>query len=541
MKEEITEQVVEEICEHDIMEIFEELSFREKWRRVARGLKMPPHTGEYKWAKLQVTRLWSPVAGVVVPTVVLLLLTFWVASGGVLPDKFIVKLKDPPKKPQELKNTDKPVDDTMEQETDLPVGEQVEVYTEADEQDIMQSETEPSTFRDFSPEPAPFDSVADVRSPVFTRGIFSSRNPGGRSGASSRYGAPSGAEGAVMRALRWLKKNQNEDGSWNACKPAMTGLGLLTFLAHGETPVSDEFGLTVEYAIKWLVDNQEASGRFAGRDNHDYSQPIAAYALAEAYGMTRVPMVKEAAEKAVDVIIKGQNPGGGFNYNLVPGGTPTRDDTSYMGWCAQALKAAYMAGLSCDGLDDAMQKAVAGFRKNYAGTYDKGGFGYTSRSSSHGLTSVGALAMQLLGQGNGREVKSAMSAMENAGFWGKGSYSKLYYSYYLTQAKFHEGNDTWKRWNKIFSRPLIDHQVIEQAAIEGPDGKMKDIGHWAPGREVSGHTDGEGKVMNTCLSALQLQVYYRYLPTFQEPAAVPIANIAEHGNDGVDIVVNDGA
>ena len=39
---------------------------------------------------------------------------------------------------------------------------------------------------------------------------------------------------------------QNPDGSWSKSQPdAMGGLGLLTFLAHGETPVSKEFGMTV--------------------------------------------------------------------------------------------------------------------------------------------------------------------------------------------------------------------------------------------------------------------------------------------------------
>ena len=78
----------------------------------------------------------------------------------------------------------------------------------------------------------------------------------------------------------------------------MTGYALLTYLAHGETPASPEFGETVEKAIRFLVDSQEPSGRFRGRDGHDYTHPIATYALCEAYGLTKVPMLKEAAEKA---------------------------------------------------------------------------------------------------------------------------------------------------------------------------------------------------------------------------------------------------
>ena len=535
MKEEITEQAVEEFAEHDIMELFEELSFTEKWRRVARGLKMPPHTGEYKWAKLQLTRLWSPVAGLIVPMVLLLLLTFLATGGRKPPWDYKITIRDQEPPPETLVEPP-PLKDKPIPRDDIPMEDP---YKDFNDHDVMEPDAEPHPPDVFAPKPARFESVALVKSPVFMKGIYSDRDPGGRGRALGQGGAPPQTEGAVMRALRWLKKHQNDDGSWDNCKPAMTGLALLTFLAHGETPKEQEFGLTVEYAMKWLVENQDASGRFAGRDKHDYSQPIAAYALAEAYGMTRVPTVKEAAEKAIDVIIKGQNPSGGFNYNLVPGGSATRNDTSYMGWCAQALKAAYISGLSCDGLDEAMKKAVAGFKKNYGGTYDKGGFGYTGASSSHGLSSVGALSMQLLGQGQGKEVQSALNAMADAGFWGKGSYSKLYYSYYLTQAKFLEHDARWKAWNKIFAPCLIKEQKIAKAAIEGPDGKMKDIGHWAPGREISGHTDSEGRVMNTCLSALQLQVYYRYLGTFEKPDIIHIPNLAEEQNDGVDIVIED--
>ena len=536
MNEEITEYAVEEVSEHDIMELFEELSFREKWRKVARGLRMPPHTGEYKWARLQVTRLWSPVAGLVVPVVLLALLTLLATGGRRVIRKYRFVMKDPDP-PIETLKPPPPLDNDKPPPTDGP---EVEIYRDFSDHDVVAEDSQPDAQDRFAPVPAPFEAVARIESPVIMVGIYTGRDPGEQGKALTEHGAPKGTCGAIMRALRWLKKSQNNDGSWDACKPAMTGLGLLTFLAHGDTPASAEFGLTVEYAIRWLVENQEADGRFRGRDKHDYSQPIAAYALAEAYGLTRVPMVKEAAEKAVNVIVKGQNPNGGFNYNLVPGGTPKRDDTSYMGWCVQALKAAYLAGLSCDGLDEAMRKAVGGLKKNYGGTYDKGGFGYTGPSSSHGLTSVGALSMQLLGQGNSREVQSAMTAMENAGFWGQGSYSKLYYSYYLTQAKFQAGKQTWRRWNKIFAPCLIERQIVEKAAVEGTDGRLKDIGHWAPGREVSGHTDSDGRVMNTCLAALQLQVYYRYLPTFKLQDIVQLENIAEEKDKHVDIVI-DGA
>ena len=535
MDEEVFDDAVEEMPMHDMMELFETLSFSEKWHKVFEGLKMPPDTGEYKWAKLQIKRLWGPACGVVVPIILLLLMTLVAGMTRQRPRRLKVIIREE----LPVEELEEPPD-IEEEPLEPPEPTEVEFDDAFNEHDVMMDDAEPTPPSDFAPQPAKFDSVALIKSPVIMRGIYGSRSPGSRGRARGRYGGSGMTEGAVMRALRWLKKYQNQDGSWNQYKPAMTGLALLTFLAHGETPASDEFGMTVEYAIKWLIENQTGDGRFNGRDGHDYSQPIAAYALAEAYGLTRVPTVKEAAEKAVNVVIRGQNPSGGFNYNLAAGGG-TRNDSSYMSWCCQALKAAYMAGLNCDGLDQAMTKSIAGWKCNYGGTYDKGGFGYTGPSSSHGLTAGGALSLQLMGQSNSKMVTSAMNAMENAGFWGQGSYSKTYYSYYLTQAKFHEGGARWKAWNKLFSPTLIKHQIVEKNAIEGPDGKMKDIGHWAPGKEVSGHTDPEGRVMNTCLNALQLQVYYRYLPTFQKPDELPVADLGGGEQDAeVDIQIDGG-
>ena len=54
-------------------------------------------------------------------------------------------------------------------------------------------------------------------------------------------------EEAVVKSLRWLKKQQNGNGSWGEgqCRASMTGISLLAYLAHCETPLSEEFGENV--------------------------------------------------------------------------------------------------------------------------------------------------------------------------------------------------------------------------------------------------------------------------------------------------------
>jgi len=95
-------------------------------------------------------------------------------------------------------------------------------------------------------------------------------------------------------------------------------------------------------------------------------------------------------------------------------------------------------------------------------------------------------------------------------------HNPVYHWYFITQAKFHHGGQTWAEWNRSFAPELVKRQSIEQDAIEwryrGND-KMFDIGHW-----VSPGTDERyGTVYATALCCLMLENYYAYLPTFREP------------------------
>jgi len=495
------EEIYEEVREHDLLELFEKLSFRERVAKIAYGLKQPKETGDYKWAKLQIIRLWAPFSAVLVPVLALVLLTLFAVTRQDATRVVEVRVLEP----EEMPELDE-IEELLEEPPEPP--EPIEMdFTPDVIAEVATPTIAPPT--DFSPQPADFDSVAMVKSPVIMKGIYGSRSPGARGKAMRSYGAPKGVEGAVLRALRWMKKNQQPDGSWMKSKHAMTAMCLLAFLAHGETPASPEFGETVEKAIRWLIDHQGADGKLSS----SYSHAIATYALCEAYGLTKVPAIKYSAEKAIDVLIKGQNPQGGWCYGLVQADP---SDTSVMGWCAQALKAAYMAGLTNEGLETAMKQSVKGFQAN---ADPSGGFGYRGPGRG-GLTGVGVLCMQLLGAAREVECRNGLIALEDVTFiWDpdgqQTKWNKNYYWYYITQAKFHHGKETWNAWNRVFAPVLVSEQTIIKKAIEGTDGKMKDIGWWDMDEAITGHTDGS--VMNTALACLQLEVYYRYLPTFKKP------------------------
>jgi len=371
---------------------------------------------------------------------------------------------------------------------------------------------------------AALDIMNDVQSPLVMRGLFKGRSAGGRKAMLKQYAGRWGeyTEAAVIKALRWLKKNQNKDGSWGPNKTAMTGLGLLTFLAHGETTSSEEFGEPVEKAIKYLVSKQDETGRFCKTETQPgpYAHGMAAYAISEAYGLTRIPALKPVMEKAIQVIIDGQQGKGGWNYDYDRG---PRRDTSVSGWQIQALKAAYLAGASNpDVIKKHMQKSIADLMS--AHNAESGKFGYTDKSGgTDGVSAIGILCLQLLGKGKDKEVRQALQALKSADCsWDDPGPWAMYGWYYITQAKFHHGGSTWSAWNSKFARILTKNQNAD--------------GSWtAPGeaaKEAHGKETNYGPVYATTFGALTLQVYYRFLPTYK-----PIATEVEDESDADDVII----
>lgn len=488
-----------------VMTLFEELTFPQRMRRMFEGLAQPRGSGEYKFAQLQLQRLSAPFLATLLPILLVLLL---VVVANTRPPKERILYADLPEpttneppleEPPELPNSAVPV-------APEPPG----VAFAPKPPDI------PAGGADALPPPEvpkPWTAVGRL----FPMDAPPRRGPKalgpgvGLAAPGLDVGPTSGSESMVERALRWLKTRQQADGAWLQHKDAMTALAVLTFLSHGERPgESAEFGDTVLAGIQYLLRSQRADGTWPG----NYEQPIATYALCEAYGMTLNPTVKAAAEKAVLAVLRGQHPSGGWDYGMKQSG---RDDTSVMGWTAQALKAARVSNVLDDNelLDKACKLAVQGFLAN-AGP--QGGFGYTEPGAG-GLSSVGTLCLQLLGSGRHEHVRKTLDLMDD---WvlswndpkvpGK---SPQYYFYYATQAKFFGGGARWKTWNAAMVSEYAKAQKVvpkEQSGYVDAEGAPRAIGWW---ENADQHSDRP--VMDTCLAAIQLMVYYRYLPTFRSP------------------------
>ena len=521
----------------------DDLPFHRKLPYILKGLTAPTCEGHAKWSRFQLKRSNAAILAFFVPMITAAVLGILMGIRPKMEELTHSVTYKPPKK-EDVKDLDK----IKEAPKKLDTKKDQPVANKMIEDMLKQAAMVKTDYDKLLPDPIPNDKVPPDSMPVLlARSPLKMRQPitgggGGRrnqqGNALNEFGGEHTAD-SVLYALRWLKTKQNEDGTWGKTKPALTSLALLAYLAHAETPGSEEFGATVAKGLRWLMDNQTPEGRFKGSDNHEYSLPIAAYALSEAYSMTQIPDVKYSAEKAVGIVVKGQHADGGWDYNCK---ISERNDTSYAGWCIQAIKAGMVAELNVDGIEDAAKRAVAGLRQNDKGNNDYGGVGYTGGSQNQGLPSVGVLCMQMLGQHDAIEVERGLRTLglekfkfdlTNPGCGKNG----LYYWYYTTQAMFQKGGQTWTNWNESFSDHTVSKQNVipkEQSGYKDHLGQDQAIGYWDL---YQGHGSGEGDEFGTVLCTLQLEVYYRYLPSYKIQKAV-VEDVFEPLHEDFELKIN---
>ena len=321
-------------------------------------------------------------------------------------------------------------------------------------------------------------------------------------------------EDAVVKGLRWLKANQNPDGSWSGqSSVAMTGLALLAYFGHCETPASDEFGESCLAGITYLLNiGLKNDGRMADNftANHwSYEHAIATYALAEAFVFCKeikqsVPYLDEVATKAGQFILDHQHDNGGWAYAYAKTGGHT--DVSVAGWQLQALRACSHTGIKFQGMSSSVNKGL-----KYLATCQNvnGGFGYAGATSGvadyFSLTGVGMLCNQMWGKGNSAEVRHAAKyVLANTRFDYNSAACDLYGHYYESQAMMQRGGNEWKQYNALFRDQLLNNQDA--------DGSWKVPGGGQKVRAAAPSYVSD-KTYRTCLCTLMLEVYYRFLST----------------------------
>jgi hypothetical protein len=358
---------------------------------------------------------------------------------------------------------------------------------------------------------------------------FGGRGSGSRQKMLAQGGGTARTERAVAAALLWLAHHQDYDGHWGlagfvhqckdkscakgksvseitSCDSGATAMGLLPFLAAGQThKTKGTYRETVLKGVQWLIAHQQPDGDLAkGAQQKMYSHGLATIALCEAFGLTGDPEVRGHAQAAVNYILAAQNAAdGGWRYNPKDPG-----DTSVVGWQLMALKSAHMAGLDVGGTSSG--SAFMGTSKWLDSVSVNNGTEYAympGQGPEDTMTSVGLLCRQYLGAKRDNPwLVGGMQYLRN--HLPDENRSNIYYWYYATQVMHNMAGYEWDEWNRKMRDILVHTQVrsVDECAN----------GSWDPTNDHWGSRGG--RVMQTSLSALTLEIYYRYLPLFKAEA-----------------------
>lgn len=432
------------------------------------------------------------------------------------------------KKPRDVFKNPVPIDSDMPPvENPVVTHEEVEIADHVETENDMDMATAKGDENAISDVPlGGVGTVAAIGLGGGGGGAFGHRLGGGRRRLATRGGGGRATESAVDAALKWLADHQEADGHWDTMKyaasnktdTACTALALLAFLGAGHTEKVGKYKDNVRRAVSWLISKQQANGLTfdstdaGGHRGTGYPHSIAGMALAEAAGMGRVPETRAAAQKAIDYTCNVHQQGEGSEKGAWRYQAKSAGDTSVTGWFIMQLKSAKVSGLSVDAgsFEGAIKFLDSVEKKAEGGEYGPASIYWYQPTNphehtQHRLTAIGTLGRQFLGWKKEDLEGSVKWFMNKGGVpkWDGGGSVDLYYWYYGTLCVFQQGGDLWKQWNDSMKSALCDNQR------KGGD----EDGSWDP---VGAYANEWGRVGQTALCCLCLEVYYRYLPLYKQ-------------------------
>jgi len=351
------------------------------------------------------------------------------------------------------------------------------------------------------------NQTSDIQAPSIGMAL-DGREKGMKKALLAAYGGTATTEGAVVKGLEWLKRNQQRDGMWSLLgeytdgsptenRVAATAMAILAFQGHGSTHHYGPYKDVVARAWNALIKKQDADGNFfltGGHHHRLYTHAQATIALCELYGMTNDKALKESAQKALDYCFKAQSPQGGWRY--APGGA---SDTSVTGWFVMALQSGRMAGLEVPGVN---LDRISVFLDT--ATTDGGSkYAYIpGQSDTLSMTAEGLLCRQYLGwkHDDPRLNQGIQYIGVNPIRFAE---MDVYYWYYATQVLHHMGGKPWQDWNRVMRQAVPENQLQTG----------KEAGSWDPHNDTHGHLGG--RLYTTCLCIYMLEAYYRHLPLYK--------------------------
>ena len=370
---------------------------------------------------------------------------------------------------------------------------------------------------------------------MFAHSSLEGRSAENRNKFALTRGGTRASEEAVEAALIWLTAHQYPDGSWSMglidpkgpCNGkcthgtvealdekrfAATGLALLTYLGAGYTHQEGKYRDQVYRGLAYLTGTMKLGApdardpRFPGQLSsilamHSmYEHGIAALALCEAYQMTKDKMLEKYAQRAVFFIEQAQHYDGSWGYRRRESG-----DLSIVGWQVMTLKSANASELNFDLLSIRRVGSFLDSRQTQGGTR----YLYRGPIATPSMTAIGILMRLYLGY-----PRSTPALLAGANYIAsKGpSTNDVYFNYYGTQSLYQMESPLWPKWNV----QLRDYLIREQSKNGHEAGSWFFHDDDPPGFNRTG-----GRLYTTTLSAMTLEIYYRYMPVYHNPNESP--------------------
>jgi hypothetical protein len=297
----------------------------------------------------------------------------------------------------------------------------------------------------------------------------------------------------VKKGLAWLSRQVAADGTISGGggdATAFVALAGIAFLADGNMPNDGQYGQQVDRLLNYILKSTQESGLITANNYGSpmYGHGFATLFLAEVYGMSPRPEVKEKLQLAVRLIVQSQNKEGGWRYQPAPQDA----DLSVTICQIMALRAARNAGIKVP--KTTIDRALDYVKKSQE---PDGGFAYmlNSRGSTYPRGAAGVACLYYSGVYDGNEIKRGVKYLM-ARLPGKaGAENDNYYygNYYATQAMFMSGGDAWAAFWPAIRADLAKKQQAD--------------GSWS---------GDNGNVYATSMALIMLQVPNRLLPILQK-------------------------
>jgi hypothetical protein len=331
---------------------------------------------------------------------------------------------------------------------------------------------------------------------------------------------------ASRRGLAWLAQQQTPAGCWtglighkmmddyrvldSAMQPpaqlreghghmGVTALCGMAFLAGGQLPDRGEYSKVVQSTVDYVTAHVQENGFVSDAGTRMYSHAFATLFLAEVYGMAGGQPVRQALERATNLIVDSQNHYGGWRYNPFD----REVDLSVTVCQLQALRAARNIGIKVpsETIDRAVEyvkksrvEAGRGRGRFFYKIYGRGAY---EKESEYAINAAALTALASAGIYDPELHDPVLDFLADE-YDSVAYYSDHFYywygNYYACQAFFQTGGERFRHYFDRISKDLL--------RLQRSDGRWVDA-------------VGPGDEFSTAIACMVLQLPKQYLPIFQ--------------------------